>query len=181
MKLMALCLLVFLMQMLIHENDSIAAMYKWEDSSGVVHFSDDPASIPAKFRNRVKNLEPKEVEIPSDTTTETTVKPEQNELQQPSRPETSGLDKGKEYWQVRYQSILGEMTRLKDGLKGKREQMNEYRRKWLVTQRRVERQAFNQMENEINQDEERIKELEKNLEALDVEAARNAVPFEWRR
>jgi hypothetical protein len=37
------------------------------------------------------------------------------------------------------------------------------------------------MEDEINRDEERITELERQLEALDAEAARNSVPFEWRQ
>ena len=33
-----------------------ADIYRWEDESGVIHFTDDPASIPEKFRGKSREI-----------------------------------------------------------------------------------------------------------------------------
>jgi hypothetical protein len=33
-----------------------ADIYRWEDESGVIHFTDDPASIPVKFRGKSREI-----------------------------------------------------------------------------------------------------------------------------
>ena len=33
-----------------------ADIYRWEDESGVIHFTDDPSSIPAKFRGKSREI-----------------------------------------------------------------------------------------------------------------------------
>lgn len=33
-----------------------ADIYRWEDESGVIHFTDDPASIPVKFRGKTREI-----------------------------------------------------------------------------------------------------------------------------
>jgi chromosome segregation ATPase len=174
-------LLLFFLQILLVGNYSVAAMYKWEDSKGGIHFTDNPDSIPAKYRKNAINRDSRENSSPTSVNIETPAQQAQSEPVQPAAKESSVVEKGREYWQPRFNAIRTELKGLKAGLEGKRERMNEYRRKWLVTQKRVERQSFNQIEDEINKDEERIKDLEKQLEALDAEAARNAVPFEWRQ
>jgi hypothetical protein len=158
------------------ENYSVAAVYQWEDKKGVVHFTDNPETIPAKYRNSVKtDLKNDDSSPPSNYA----IPPVH---QQPdSSPPMRDIDKGEDYWRSRYALLRMEIKGLRDGFVVKKDQMNEFRRKWLVTQKRVERQSMNRLEDEIGRDEERIKELERQLESLDGEAARNAVPLEWRR
>jgi hypothetical protein len=180
MKIKGFWLLVIGLQVGALESISMAAMYKWEDSNGV-HFSDNPASIPGKYRNKAINLEPKESNAITDANRDVAVTPEPKQSQPPPAQELKSADNGRDYWVQRFTTIRSELKGLKEGLKGKKERMNEFRRKWLVTQRRAERQSLNLMEDEINRDEERITELERQLEALDAEAARNSVPFEWRQ
>jgi len=33
-----------------------ADIYRWEDESGVVHFTDDPSTIPAKYRGKTRDI-----------------------------------------------------------------------------------------------------------------------------
>ena len=35
---------------------SLADIYRWEDESGVVHFTDDPSTIPAKYRGKSRDI-----------------------------------------------------------------------------------------------------------------------------
>jgi hypothetical protein len=35
---------------------SLADVYRWEDDSGVIHFTDSPSNIPEKYRNRKKMI-----------------------------------------------------------------------------------------------------------------------------
>jgi hypothetical protein len=35
---------------------ALADVYRWEDEAGVLHFTDDPSSIPEKYRGRVKDI-----------------------------------------------------------------------------------------------------------------------------
>jgi hypothetical protein len=174
-------LLVLFLQILLVVNFSVAAMYKWEDSKGGVHFSDNPDSIPLKYRKNAINRDAREGSPPTSVNIKTPTQQVPTEPVQSDAINSPVVEKGRDYWQTRFNGLRTELNGLKAGLEAKRERMNEYRRKWLVTQKRVERQSFNQIEDEINKDEERIKDLEKKLEALDSEAARNAVPFEWRQ
>jgi cell division protein FtsB len=77
--------------------------------------------------------------------------------------------------------LRAEIKLLKDGLPAKREALTEVNRRKIKFQKGSDRSAFNELSAEITRDEERIKELEKQLYDLDMEAARNAVPLEWRK
>jgi len=35
---------------------AVADIYRWEDEAGVLHFTDDPSSIPEKYRGRVQDI-----------------------------------------------------------------------------------------------------------------------------
>jgi len=35
---------------------SLADIYRWEDESGVIHFTDDPSAIPAKYRGKSREI-----------------------------------------------------------------------------------------------------------------------------
>jgi len=151
-----------------------AAVYRWVDGNGSVHFSDNPETIPQKYKKQAETIDQGGDNKPTDVQVQSGVV--QSPLQTP--PVT---DKGQEYWHNRFNDLNVKLKGLKEGLDIKRKTMIEYRHKWLTNQKRTDRQALNQIEVEIGRDEEQIKDIENQLESLDAEAARNAVPFEWRR
>lgn len=181
MKKLILCLLITSLQLVFAGQYSVAATYKWVDGNGVMHFSDNPESVPLKYRNQAKDPDPAgsvDVSEPS------AINPEPVRQPDPSRSaqeEPARSEKGKDYWQMRFSAIRLEQKGLKGNLETSKGKLAEARHKWLTTQRRADRQALNQIEDEMARDEGRIKELDKKLEELDAEATRSAVPFEWRK
>lgn len=176
-----------------------AATYRWVDDKGVIHFTDNPDHIPARYQKRVQ-------ELPSVTSPpQSSVPPqEQPEVaaprQTPEKPLYGGLDEGA--WRGRFAALRTEIKSLQDGLPAKREELAQLRRRWVISMGRTpsagetesgrfttrsalstpgrHREAYFARLAEVEQDEARIAELEKQLAALEVEASRAGVPFEWR-
>ena len=46
--------------LLLHSQLAQAVIYKWIDEKGAVHFTDDPATIPEKFKNQTSSRETEE-------------------------------------------------------------------------------------------------------------------------
>ncbi len=152
---------------------SIAGVYRWEDSDGVVHFTDNTEKIPSKYRNKIR-----EVDLKSDVPPAPSV----NDLAPAVQRSASGDSKRDEQlWRKRYAALHTEIQLLKDRLPAKREELAGINRRKTKFQKRSDRMAFNELSAEITRDEERIKELETRLNELDMEAAQSAIPLEWRK
>lgn len=158
-----------------------AATYEWLDEKGVVHFTDDPDRIPAKYLKRVKER---------DSVKGTAAKPPLPPAAESAAPAVSvgkGSDGrlyggyGEDWWRSGFASLRAEIKSLEDGLPVKRENLNVARRKRVIYQRGSDRVSFNDLNDEIKRDEAKIKELQEKLKALDVEAARVDVPLDWRQ
>lgn len=154
-----------------------ADTYRWADDMGVVHFTDDPDRIPPRYLKRVQ-------EIPADPSS----KQQDNApmpLTAPPSQTGSGLvlpgGLSEQAWRSRFTTIRAEMKVLQDGLTTKREALDQLRRKRIIYQRSQDRLAYSEQADEIERDEVRIKELEAQLSALEIEASRAGVPLEWRR
>jgi len=178
MKTLMVFLLMMCLQFLTAGTYSSAAVYSWKDSRGVTHFTDTPESIPPEFLEKAVNRDLKE-SYSEVSDSEPPVHPQVRYPVITSSERPGGMSRGG--WQNRYASLRREISGLKAGISAKKEKMTEYRRKWITSRKRGERQNMNTMEGEIARDEERIRDLEKQLEALDLEAARNAVPLDWRK
>jgi hypothetical protein len=64
MKRFGLTALVILFSMLVVLSSAHAEIYKWVDDKGAVHFTEDPATIPEKYRGaQIKQQEEKELQI----------------------------------------------------------------------------------------------------------------------
>lgn len=150
-----------------------AATYQWEDSKGGMHFTDNPDNIPKKYRGKVRELESIE---PSAIT----VIPETPSVQ-PASPKPADRAQDEGVWRQRYAAIRGELASIRERISTKKEKLQELRRQRTLFHKVSDRLAYNDLEREIGQDEERVSQLEKELANLDVEAAREAVPLEWRR
>jgi len=150
-----------------------AATYQWEDSKGGMHFTDNPDSIPKKYRGKVRKLE-------SIAPTATTIVPD-TAAEQPASPVPADRAQDETVWRQRYASIRGELASIRERIATKKETLQELRRQRTLFHKVSDRLAYNDLEREIGQDEARISQLEKELADLDVEAAREAVPLEWRK
>jgi len=161
-----------------------AAFYQWTDDQGVVHFTDDRDKIPKQYRNRAK-----EPRIPKGTAPAPARAPAPAPAPQPA-PELSpqvleqlarpgGHDES--WWRGRFAALRRELKGLEDGLLQKQEKLIELRRERRIYSRTRDREAVNAMDAEITGDEVRIAQLRRQLEELELDAAKAGVPAEWRR
>lgn len=158
-----------------------AATYEWLDEKGVVHFTDDPDRIPAKYLKRVKERDSVKGEA-----TKPALPPAAESAAPAVSADNSGDGRlyggyGEDWWRSGFASLRAEIKSLEDGLTVKRENLNVARRKRVIYQRGSDRVSFNDLNDEIKRDEAKIKELREKLNALDVEASRVGVPLEWRQ
>lgn len=155
-----------------------AAVYQWEDSSGVVHFTDSPDQVPGKYRKKaVERRDFERVEQQPSTAA-------QDQAEKGRQPESvSDSDDARRelQWRDRFSQPRREIKALKYGLAVKRDRLAELRRQRTLFQRTSDRVEYNRLEAEISDDERRIAELEAQLSNLENEASRDGVPLEWRR
>ena len=161
-----------------------AAMYEWTDDRGVVNFTDNPANVPAKYLNRVK----KRPSINVDTTETVTAPTRGNGQTTPAPAEASRSEAGvlygghnEDWWRSAFGTLRGEMKNIQDSLPAKRDARQQARRTLTLYTYPPNRQAYYDLTAEIEKDEARIEELNKQLESLDNDASRAGVPFDWRK
>lgn len=157
-----------------------ADTYHWVDDKGVVHFTDNPDRIPPKYLKRVREIPTTE---PPPSTTHDSPSLQQKPDQQPQKNVGPVLPGGfsEETWRSRFTSLRTELKALQDALPGKREALNQLRRKRIIYQRTQDRVAYNAEEEQIERDQARINELQAQLSALEIEASRAGVPMSWRQ
>lgn len=151
------------------------SFYKWSDADGVVHFTDDRNKIPAGFRLKARPLDLGEPEPAAAGN----ARPPSS----PREPASASLADGhsEQWWRQRFAALRERIKALQDALPAKQTQLAELRRQRTLYQRSRDREAMNALEASIAADQTAIGELRDQLEALDQDAARAAVPSEWRR
>lgn len=151
-----------------------ASTYEWTDNQGGVHFTDNLDKVPAKYLKKVRtvDLQP--------------VIQEKEQSSQPARksiaPEAQNLFGGHDemWWRSSFKSLRENIKNIQDNLPGKRDRLNELRRKRAIYQKPGDRIAYYDMLNEIERDEARVTQLQKQMTSLESEAAKGGVPHEWR-
>jgi hypothetical protein len=152
-----------------------AATYEWTDSQGGAHFTDDADKIPAKYRNKARELVMTPAMVAPSQPQDQTVSPAAREN------ESSYGGHDEMWWRSSFQSLRDELKTIQENLPGKRDQLLELRRQRTVYQKPGERIAYFNKIKEIERDEARVTELQKQLDDLDSKAAKAAVPLEWRQ
>ena len=114
------------------------------------------------------------------------------------------------WWRGRYADVRNEIKRIQDALPAKNDELEKLHRKWVISKGRKPgegetrddrfvkpppgegelshalsnpgryRSAYYEKKSDIEKDETRIKELQENLNNLEVEAGKAGVPMEWR-
>ena len=155
-----------------------AAFYQWDDTAGVTHFTDNPDSIPSRYQKRAKKLNmtdqpaaSREEASPAPTGGAGTAAPVAQSLGGQSES----------WWRGHFSALRSEQKALLAGLTDKQARLVELRRKRVIYMRAQDREAVNSMQAEISVDELRISELQKQIDDLDQQATRAAVPVEWRQ
>ena len=152
-----------------------AATYEWTDSRGGVNFTDDSDKIPSKYRNKAREIKvTPAIDIPS--------QPQSQIVSPAARGNGSGYGGHDEtWWRSSFKALRNEMKSIQGNLPGKREELTELKRQWTIYQKPSGRIAYFGKLREIEGDEARVTELQKQLADLDTKASRAAVPLEWRR
>ena len=155
-------------------NVALAGVYEWTDSQGGVHFTDNADKIPAKYRNKAREKEMQPViEIKSEPAQAVTPTVQ-------STPSSYG-EHNEAWWRASYSGLRDEMKNIQDNLPDKREKLTQLRRKREIYQKPSGRIAYYDMIKEIERDEARVTELQKELADLDEKAAKAGVPLAWRQ
>jgi hypothetical protein len=176
-------ILFFLLTVFLLSVNAQAALYEWKDDKGVINFTDNLDSVPAKYKKRVKKR-------PSITVEDSeSASPKQDDMESPkvaepaptSESQASYGGHNEDWWRSRFNSLRGELKTIQDGLPAKNEELGEARRKMNIYSYPRYRKAYYDLMADIEKDNSRIKELNTQLESLDNEASRAGVPFDWRQ
>ena len=168
-------MLIFLV--MLPEMPALAETFEWKDDAGGVHFTDNPESIPAKYRNRVRERESVgggEVKTfpPAPLTSPA------KEVIAPAGPESYG-GHPLSWWRSGYAGLKGEQERLQKEIEEQREKVNTLHRKRLIFERASDRTALNQAREELARKEASAEELRTRMTDLEAEANKAGVPTRW--
>jgi hypothetical protein len=153
-----------------------AADYEWTDSQGGLHFTDNLDKVPANYLNKVRKLDLKPVIQEKE---QPTSQPEPKSVAPVAQNLFGGHDET--WWRSSFKALRDKMKGVQDNLPGKRDRLNELRRKFYIFSKPTGRIAYYEMYAEIGKDEARITDLQKQLADLDGAAAKAGVPQEWRQ
>jgi len=156
-----------------------AAYYQWVDELGVTNFTDNPDNIPRQYRKKARKL--KLQEEPPPVKSAPAPQPPPPAAAAPGTQATTFGGHPEQWWREQFTALRGELKALKDGLPDKENKVNELRRKRAIYQRPQDREALYAQLSSVSVDEARIAELQQQLDALDLEASKAGVPFNWRQ
>lgn len=161
---------------------AFAATYEWTDSSGVVHFTDNPDKIPPKYRNRVRERESMGGE--GTPAQQKEVAPG-GEDKVPAAVPTNGPGTygghDEQWWRNEFATRRGNVKELSDDLADKERRLTELRRKRVIYARGRDREAYFALGKEVEDDRTALKEAQKRLEELESDATTYGVPMGWRQ
>ena len=164
--------------------------YEWVDSSGVTHFTDNPDSVPAKYRSRIRVLDsvkPEEQSTPPSQQTEPA-----DEKTGPATPAAGGRKgtpppkplrggRTEDGWRAAFSDLRLQIKNIEEALPDKRQRLIELHRQRILYTKARDRVAYNDLDEEIQRDETRLKDLRQQLDILTKEADMNDIPMEWRQ
>ena len=166
---------VFIILVLLAANVALADVYEWTDTGGVVHFTDNPESVPPRYRDRIRHRESISAQPLPSVAPQAVVQPT---IPAPTAPELYG-GQTFEWWQEQYRSLTKEIGAVKAEIDAARNELNMARRKKLIYQRGIDRAAVAEKQSILDAKEARLTELEKKLTDLEDEARQAEVPKRW--
>ncbi|MBJ6727555.1 DUF4124 domain-containing protein [Geomesophilobacter sediminis] len=162
-------------------SSSIAAapIYQWTDANGVTNFTDDPDSIPKTYRGKaIRRENDGKVKAPNPAT-QNAIPPAPPPGANHAEPSHGGHVRG--WWGERFRTLREEIQNLKAAIDQKQTQLVELRRKRAIFMRGRDREAVNMAQAEIDADNARLADLERQLKVLEQNADEAGVPAGWRQ
>ncbi len=151
-------------------------VWKWVDERGVVHFTDNPDSVPKKYREQIdyRALPEKRGESSAATGKAEEV------LEAPRERD----DRGEEYWVNRANEIKEQLNRAQKEYERVRLEYNDLVAKYNTTRSRTKRRQYQKelesLQEQLNRRGEDIEKTKDVLEkTLPEEAERAGAPAEW--
>jgi hypothetical protein len=149
---------------------------KWVDERGVVHFTDNAASVPEKYREQIDRRElPEEMATSSEAT---------REVKATSQEPRDRYGRGEDYWVKKANEVKSQLGRAQKEYERARLQFNDLVAEHNATRSRAKRRQYQKriesLQQELNhrrQDMEKARELLE--ETLPEEAKRAGAPAEW--
>jgi len=143
-------------------------VFKWTDSRGTVHFTDDPSLIPEQYRSKALGTSVPTVEEASKETT-------QPPIRKAPEPSKDNLGRGEEYWKARVRGVQQTQAKAQEELEGLRTKYNELTEKHNASKNNVARAAIRNDRDQVNAQMDeckaRIDEAKKMLEKTIPEEA----------
>ena len=143
-------------------------VFKWTDSRGTVHFTDDSSLIPEQYRPKASKTDaPRENEASKGT--------EQLPTQKAPESSKDNLGRGEEYWKARVRESQQRQAKAQEEWEGLRTQYNELTEKHNASKNSVARAALrnerDQVKAQMEERKTRIDEAKKMLEKTIPEEA----------
>jgi len=163
-------------------------MYQWVDEGGTVTFTDNPMSMPGKYAKKVKKRE----SIRGDPMPAAV----RDDAPLMRRGVTSKIERygghDENWWRGRFGDLRSNIQAIKDSLPEKEARLRGLHFKKVASNSvgmspgcsgnpRRNKVAYLDLHAEIQADKEHLATLEKELEMLEIDAARAGVPLEWRK
>jgi hypothetical protein len=157
-----------------------ATVYEWVDNQGIVHMTDDPDKVPARYRKVMKARD-----IDTGGSAAPAAEPKgavpSSEAGLPEEPEVL-LYGGRNvrWWLGTFREARENIEKHNAQIAGKKKKLEQLRRKRVLYQKPSDRVAYYALMDEIARDEEQVKVLQKNLDDLESQADKAGVPQHWR-
>jgi DNA repair exonuclease SbcCD ATPase subunit len=173
------CLMVWLVSAPLAD----AAFYQWTDANGVQHFTDNRDNIPAKYKKKATKVdlqqEPAAVKVGEPGTPEPAQKPTATPAPQPQAQAPGGHEE--KWWRDRLATLKDQLSAAQKKISEKQATLAELKRKRVLYHRAQDRVAINELEAGLAADQAQLDEVQKQMDALQNEAAKAYVPSDWLR
>jgi hypothetical protein len=152
------------------------AVLRWVDERGVVHFTDNGASVPEQYRDQVdqRNM-PEEREVSSENS---------RDLGEATKGSGTQHGRGEDYWIKRTNEVKSQLDRAQKEYRQVVLEYNELIAAYNATNSRAKRKQYKKqiesLQHDVNQRREEVERVKEILEkALPEEAKRAGAPVEW--
>jgi hypothetical protein len=184
-------------------------IYSWTDASGVAHYTNDPASIPQRYRDQARTLDGRPVGAPEPPPKEqapTETKPAAAEEATKPPATKPGPERSEDFeesapaplspsvaqtldeagWRKRFQKTNERVRRAELTLSRDKERLSRVANQegYMVVDaygRTMTAGQSTALKMQVAEDERVLNEAREALEDLERVAAREAIPLEWRR
>jgi hypothetical protein len=151
-------------------------VWKWVDERGVVHFTDNAASVPEKYRERIDRRE-----LPEERETSSGAPQEAKEAMEEPRDR---YGRGEDHWINRANEVKEQLDRAQKEYERARLEYNDLVAEYNATRSRAKRRQYQKriesLQDQLDRRREDIERAKELLEkTLPEEAERAEAPAEW--